>query len=619
MLFGFLAGAFLFFGILWIGFEKIVERHIRHTVSHYDFRLIHLDKIRLSAPDLSINLYNIRLASKDTQKKVAADLIKLNVSWHSLFTQSFDAIDIKGFQYIGKAEDIEKSFLNLSHNKESLDEPKIPFHVLKIKGFINLDDHQKDYFIPLEMKFTHSPLCFGAHGSLRFISKNLTTDVKIHRGFDKENAPFHIHLKNFSANLDSAHVLAKELSLSLDEKDNNDIDITFNGDDISFALEKNNAPYHSLVKFETHTEVKKANASFDISGFGAIYFNHEKATLSLQTVKNVDLSSSLDLSIDSPKIPVYSLLKLFNDQKIQSIKNMSGEGSFSIFARFPFHFSLLSEKEKPWALDFLSYLKTLLTQKEKEGFAKINIYDTSFTDPLYSVEKLNTILNLKLFPLRAEVPQVIHAKSIHFSDLHLDQPQLTFKWEENLHAKQCIAKALGGDLTLHTFQNTQAPSFIFDIKSFELSNALTFIGIRDLSGSGKMDGFGQIEFSKEHGLSFKNAKFLSTSPFGKISYKGSEMLESDKNLDAMQKNYIAKMLENLTFKTLSFELSPSKNISKGILTLTGYNPEVMNGQPYTFKIETVTDFFKKELKNDTEKTGHKIMASPTGVEPVSSP
>ena len=548
---------------------------------------------------MGLNIHKTKLISPDNSKTLIVEDIALTISLKSFFDRTVQFIDLRGLQFSGKLDEIKAFIRDSARNNH--DDYSF-FDVCHFSGMLNLENEDQTYFIPLEISLYSVPGQIGIDGTLRFVSKDLSTDARIHLDKRGQDLTTNVCLENFKLKIAGFDFLAKRLLFSTLPTPNltkfsggQNIDIITKGEDISFDLLNLDKTKNSAVHFDSKTHVYTDGTDLKINGEGYLQLDNQKAKMNLVTG-----SEELIFDIKAPELQASSFLKLLNHFSGQQFEEIQGEASMQALARFPLNILLNRSTEhnkysngKHSAESFFVRFMEILQQETNKGFVKVSLKDVCVSHPLYSIQKLNTNLNFTLFPFQTQGKQFLDAESMRLLKVNFITPKLSFTVNDMLKMQEFTTKTLGGSFRLHSFDMKDLTNvmFLFDVDTIDFLDALTFLEIKGLTGSGQLGGHGQLKFSKEKGLEVINAKFFSTSRTGKISYikPKQDNLIIDAEEQDNQSHQLMDILKNLTFTTLAVEILPSEGRLQAVVEIMGYNPSVTSGYPYRFKIKTSGD------------------------------
>lgn len=566
---GFIASV-TFLGVaIILGGKKIIEREIRIALVNQGFQVRQLGDISFTKAGLQIEKLGLTMEDR----RILIDTVTVEFDFLDLIHRRARAILLEGLQYSGAFDD----FKNLALQTSVSGPTKQFFERLTISGFCRLTRTNADpLLIPFSLKLRQAEKYFCFHTTLRVISSTLTGDIDFH--FDKENQKFSskLNCSNLRIQEKGVKLKAKEIHASAGTANDEGssfqkMDISFKGRELFFESVNTKEPLD--LEFKSTIDIGKAFPK--IKGEGRINVGGVQ--------ENVDIhisteGSSYFLNLDAPRLHPKNCLGIINYFSPQKVDRIDGEIAFDLHAVLPYPF----EKKQGWRV-FLNPEEW----KNKSGHAKIKLTNLSLKSQNVVLEGINDGLSIQLFPFRILGLQTLSAKAAHAFKIDLENLKVSFLFDNKVKFENFTAGMLKGTISLHSFdmQNMDDIKFMFDAKDVELSDAVTFLEIDGLSGEGRMNGSGQAHYTKENGFVLKNARFFSSSPTGHIQYTHGTELEL-----GAEGAMLSSLLENLTFSSLSVEVSPMDNKLQAFIDIMGYNKAVLNGHPFHFKIKTSGDF-----------------------------
>lgn len=586
-LFGFVA-AILFIGLTlgWFVHHEFMEK-IRQEARHYGFN--HVDYERLTLSKGFICLKNVHFKGKE--HFIAINHLGFHFSLNSLSHKSIELIDIQGMRFDDSFDRVKSFFYAYIGELHE----KIGFFRINVDGIGLVRSDFGDFLIPLTISFDKESHKKVLNLKINPLSNLFSGHFTLYGEKNGQDLKFELYTHHLKSRLEGQYFAIKESEIffqpdpyQADSKQKYTLSTLINDGLIGISAE-NDASIPFDLNISTHFII--GNDIFDIQGDGSASFLGQLLRIHMITEDQKFKFSAMSEANYRNRFDSDSLSQ-------ERVKQLSGALTFKSHIELPIHEKGIDKGNLLSSL--LSKTFAMIFSHEKNGTVGLSFNKFNIETDYYTVKSLNGDLNATLFPLKSRGIQKLDCEEIVLpSKAILKDVETSFSYDEMLTPKEIKASIFGGKIHLHSLQRRQSLGYrmSFDIRDMDMSHGLALLDIPSLAGKGIVQGRGQIGYDDVSGVNIVNARLSSQDKSGQLTYNNPE--KSEKSLEESE-DLAFQILENLNYTHFILDIVPENGKLQAFLEIMGYNPSVLSGHPFHFKIKTSGDLdqtLKNSLRN----------------------
>lgn len=598
-LFGFLSAIlFLFLSLGWFLHHEILEK-ISDEAKFYGFENVSYEKIIPLKYGFSVK--NVVL--KGQERFITVDTVDVRFSWNSLFYQTFDHVSFQGVRFDDSLERLQSlikiCFFRMNERTFSSN--------LNVEGVGLVRHGHKAYLLPLSLIYDGEEYKKLATVEIHPVSDQLSGHVRVYLERNGQDLKVEAHVYNLLSKDLGISIRDCELIFQSDPYQSNSLQkynlstmISEGGIDIFNAENVNSLPFDLNVNLQF---VVGDQDGLKIQGNGiGSFLGHD------MKVSAVTRDQKLNLLLQTNEDESDSLRSALSSLTQERIKEISGDVTLKGNVNIPLKYKNPKNRD-PLTFLFVG-LSDLLAADDKSGDIDIRFDKFTVKSENYGARSVSGSVLGELFPFKTRGNQRISCEELTLpSQSSFKNVEVLFSYHKGAQLRELKTSAFGGDFHLHSFQTKPNGAYrlLFDLKNMDMSQALQLLEMPNLSGSGLVQGKGQIEYSEGSGLNIVNARFMSQDKSGNLSYKSAEhdvpttdLKEVSSNGDHESEALAFQILKDLHYTHFLLDIVPEQGKSQAFLEIMGYNPEVLSGHPFHFKIKlggNLDEIVKKSVRH----------------------
>jgi hypothetical protein len=608
--------------------RKVVEIQMRNTAYAMGFSETTMGTVDFSITHFTIK--HLKLSHPEWNVHVLVDRLKIDFGWGTLLNKIFEKISARGVQVYGSITDINRLLVNHGF----FDQHEQLFNAFFSDGFIFINEEKSYLIVPFEVEMEQwSPHAFKILSQSICFSPTLRSQQTIEGQFEPKKFGIETILDSISYNFGIVSINLEDLKLTfkdfIDQESfhkKTTIDLSLNQGHVSTSPKS--TAENGAITFYLSNEFSQKEDELFVKGDGKIVYGKQPLTFETNYAND-----KLIFRINGQNLDITPLAHYLNDVSGEKFKKLQGKFNLKSSLEIPISRSIVVKNDSlPLAL--IQEIAMHATEGTIKNELSLGLLNTRWVHEAYSIEDLSGQLHFYLCPFQAVGDQELKAGSLSMSNITLSDLSLKFRYDNFFKFTNVDAKGLGGKFNLHSFHYKNPDNFTFacDAKDISLGEIVNFLDIKEIEGMGKISGQGTLSYSDESGLDLTLAHFSSSGKEGNLKYK-LETEAPDSNItqqldnkeeSALTDNMAFKILEDLHFTVLNVDVEPINGEIQARVEILGFNPQVLNGYPFHFRINTTGQFnelvkgtlthirlpsdwkkFNKSLKNYRDKTYEK--------------
>lgn len=519
----------------------------------------------------SVRFENVHISAEDKPYFMHANQLTASFSWDSLRARKIHTLTVDGLFIDDDADRLQSIFTD----QKSIFSKKMPFFRLNVDGMAIIKWINHSFLAPIILNIDSMHEQIDLNGVINPVSTSFSGKLMFQTTEDPHNHAIQITGHAMHTIFNETPVFLKKITLtSFFPKENQEKKIVFEISE-GFIDDSNSILHKKSFNLAAQLNYSIENKIFALKWEGKGVIGAQKFTFRAKnTPKTLIFSSSLT--------------------EEEPLPSSDSTGKANAEIHVPFEMPQEKSDLEPFAL--LSRIIDAFTYAKEKGVLSINFDDFSIKNEFLSAKNVQGALNMTFFPVKTRGIEKISCDSLILnSNIALKDLNMNFFFDKTLYIKELTMGIFDGILHVHSFQKSSSPIFSFDMKNIDIKTVLSALDIPYLSGEGRVQGKGQISYNKQKGFQILNARISSQNTAGKLKYipiqheKDTQSNTNEQNTSNNPDNVGFKIFKNMNYTHFSLDITPENEKTQLDLDIMGYNPEVLSGHPFHFKIKTVID------------------------------